>query len=283
MGVQGLWDLVAPVGRRIPIETLEGKVLAVDISIWLTQFLAAMRDAEGLMVRNAHILGMFRRICKLLVNKVRPVFVFDGGVPEIKRRTIQARRRRRDAHAAELRRVAEKLLLRQLQIKNLDHYSVKGRKQKGPTKHSQENNMSSESLQQKQAEGGQSPRADFSVDSDRMLAESLQKEEDEKYPKSPQSISAGDVDINAEVDDDVDVYLPSVGEDIDLDVVSALPHNMKLKLVQKLSHEFRFADRDRLRAAKANPYTFSELQISSFFEKLRHWKTSEGFKATCLK
>lgn len=37
MGVQGLWTLLAPVGRRVSIETLEGKVLAIDMSIWLTQ------------------------------------------------------------------------------------------------------------------------------------------------------------------------------------------------------------------------------------------------------
>lgn len=29
MGVQGLWDLVAPAGRRVPLDTLEGKKLAV--------------------------------------------------------------------------------------------------------------------------------------------------------------------------------------------------------------------------------------------------------------
>ncbi len=33
-----------PIGRRISRETLEGKILAVDASIWLTQFLSAMRE-----------------------------------------------------------------------------------------------------------------------------------------------------------------------------------------------------------------------------------------------
>ncbi len=65
MGVKGLWELLAPVGRRIHIETLEGKILAIDASIWITQFIKAMRDQEGKVVKNAHILGTLRRILKV--------------------------------------------------------------------------------------------------------------------------------------------------------------------------------------------------------------------------
>jgi hypothetical protein len=66
MGVKGLWELLAPCGRRlelsllplvdlalpnslieclllygyrVSIETLDGKVVAVDASIWITQFI----------------------------------------------------------------------------------------------------------------------------------------------------------------------------------------------------------------------------------------------------
>ena len=31
MGVQGLWELLAPVGRRVSVETLSGKKLAIGI------------------------------------------------------------------------------------------------------------------------------------------------------------------------------------------------------------------------------------------------------------
>ena len=66
MGVKGLWRLLLPIGRRISLESLEGQVLAIDASIWLTQFLQAMRDPDtGRVVRAAHLLGFFRRICKL--------------------------------------------------------------------------------------------------------------------------------------------------------------------------------------------------------------------------
>ena len=62
----------------------------------MVQFVKAMRDEKGEMVRNAHLLGFFRRICKLLFLRTKPVFVFDGGTPALKRRTVIARRRQRE-------------------------------------------------------------------------------------------------------------------------------------------------------------------------------------------
>lgn len=64
MGVQGLWQLLEPVGRRVNIETISNKRLAVDASIWLYQFMRAMRDERGEMLPNAHLIGFFRRICR---------------------------------------------------------------------------------------------------------------------------------------------------------------------------------------------------------------------------
>lgn len=67
---------------------MEGKALAIDSSIWIYQFQATMRDKEGRALVNAHVLGFLRRICKLLFYGIRPVFVFDGGAPALKRNTI---------------------------------------------------------------------------------------------------------------------------------------------------------------------------------------------------
>lgn len=63
------------------------------MSIWLTQFIKAMRDDEGNMVKNAHLIGTLRRILKLLYHRIRPVFVFDGKTPLLKERVIRARRK----------------------------------------------------------------------------------------------------------------------------------------------------------------------------------------------
>ena len=55
-----------------------------------------MRHREtGEVIANAHVIGFFRRICKLLFYGIRPVFVFDGETPQIKIREIKLRRKRR--------------------------------------------------------------------------------------------------------------------------------------------------------------------------------------------
>ena len=59
MGVKGLWTLVEPVARPVRLETLAGKKVAVDASIWLHQFLKSMRDKEGKILHGAHIIGFF--------------------------------------------------------------------------------------------------------------------------------------------------------------------------------------------------------------------------------
>ena len=72
------------------MRSLRGKRVAVDASIWLVQFIKAMRDDRGEMIPDAHVRGFFRRTCRLLHHGVSPVFVFaeDAGV--------ERRRRRRD-------------------------------------------------------------------------------------------------------------------------------------------------------------------------------------------
>ncbi|RHY36801.1 hypothetical protein DYB34_013733, partial [Aphanomyces astaci] len=114
MGVTGLWMLLAPGGRQVSMESLSGQTLAVDASIWLTQFVKAMRDPEdGTMMRNAHLLGTFYRISKLLTHGIRPVFVFDGDTPAIKLKTLQQRRSRREKSQDTLTQTAKKLLIKQ--------------------------------------------------------------------------------------------------------------------------------------------------------------------------
>ena len=126
---------------------MEGKPLAIDSSIWLYQFQATMRDKEGRGLHNAHVLGFLRRICKLLFYGVKPVFIFDGGAPALKRSTIvrsnfqalpaslftpppadlQTERKRRKAGAAQSHaRVAERLLAAHLRREALNHAQAQG-------------------------------------------------------------------------------------------------------------------------------------------------------------
>ncbi|KAM6180066.1 DNA excision repair protein ERCC-5-like [Erethizon dorsatum] len=110
MGVQGLWKLLESSGRQVSPEALEGKILAVDISIWLNQALKGVRDRHGNSIENAHLLTLFHRLCKLLFFRIRPVFVFDGDAPLLKKQTLAKRRQRKDLASSDSRKTTEKLL-----------------------------------------------------------------------------------------------------------------------------------------------------------------------------
>ncbi|GAA5821218.1 hypothetical protein JCM11251_004518 [Rhodosporidiobolus azoricus] len=115
MGVQGLWSLVSPCRRPIQLETLGGKRLAIDASTWLYQFQMATRDRKtGVTLEGAHIMGTFRRIMKLMFYGIKPVFVFDGDAPVLKKRTIEKRRRRKEGAGRDLAKTAQQLLAAQM-------------------------------------------------------------------------------------------------------------------------------------------------------------------------
>eukprot|EP01132_Coremiostelium_polycephalum_P007394 gene7394-9086_t len=60
MGVPKLWELVEPAGSEIDLNTLKGKVLAIDASIWIYSFLISLKGDKNEVVPNAHLLGFFR-------------------------------------------------------------------------------------------------------------------------------------------------------------------------------------------------------------------------------
>lgn len=130
MGVNSLWDIVGPAARPVKLEALSRKKLAVDASIWIYQFLKAVRDKEGNSLGQTHIVGFFRRICKLLYFGILPLFVFDGDAPPLKRQTIQKRKDRRQGNRAYATSTAQKLLAIQAQRQAQD--ALRAAKQKSP-------------------------------------------------------------------------------------------------------------------------------------------------------
>ncbi|KAI8342454.1 hypothetical protein BC941DRAFT_140769 [Chlamydoabsidia padenii] len=119
MGVQGLWQLLSPVARPVQLESLRNRKLAIDASIWIHQFMRTMRSEDGSALRSGHTLGFFRRICKLLFYNIKPVFVFDGGAPTLKRSTIRERRKRRQGVKLNIKHTAEKILKAQMKAQLL--------------------------------------------------------------------------------------------------------------------------------------------------------------------
>lgn len=52
------------------------------------QVIKGVRESELSATTNKHLIVMFHRICKLLFFGIKPIFVFDGGVPDLKKHTI---------------------------------------------------------------------------------------------------------------------------------------------------------------------------------------------------
>ncbi|KAF8907309.1 hypothetical protein CPB84DRAFT_1768873 [Gymnopilus junonius] len=86
-----------------------------------------MRDKEGRVLVNAHVLGFLRRISKLLFYGIKPVFVFDGGAPALKRNTLNDRRKKKSGAATSHSKLAEKLLAAQLRREALNHADPKSK------------------------------------------------------------------------------------------------------------------------------------------------------------
>ncbi|CAN0345968.1 unnamed protein product [Lampetra planeri] len=110
MGVKGLWTLLDSTGRPVDLESLKGKVLAVDVSIWMNQAVRGVRDRHGNPIKAAHLVTLFHRVCKLLFYGIKPVFVFDGAAPLLKRRTLDERRQRKGDAERDSSRAAERLM-----------------------------------------------------------------------------------------------------------------------------------------------------------------------------
>jgi len=94
MGVD-LGDLA--VRKPISLESLAGRVVAIDAFNTIYQFLSSIRQEDGNPLMDykgrvtAHLSGLFYRNARLLENGIRPVYVFDGKSPEFKRKTQQMR------------------------------------------------------------------------------------------------------------------------------------------------------------------------------------------------
>ncbi|KAM7509106.1 hypothetical protein LguiA_019559 [Lonicera macranthoides] len=268
MGVHGLWELLAPVGRRVSVETLAGKKLAIDASIWMIQFMKAMRDEKGEMVRNAHILGFFRRICKLLFLRTKPVFVFDGGTPALKRRTVIARRRQRENAQAKIRKTAEKLLLNHLKemrlkelAKDLENQrqtsDTKGKKIITGKKCDAENN----------SEGDEKVLGGYNQEAlDEMLAASLAAEEDKSFTGDASTSGAGTLHEDDDGDEDDEIILPTMHGKVDPAVLAALPPSMQLDLLVQASVLIFMVVALLYQKVKKAPARFSELQIQAYLK-----------------
>ncbi|MBI2499303.1 flap endonuclease-1 [Candidatus Woesearchaeota archaeon] len=105
MGIN-IWELLPK--KEIEISDLKGKVLAVDASPAIYQFLASIRQRNGIPLMDSkgritsHLMGISTRVTKLMAEGLKLIFCFDGRAPDLK---IYERERREHR-----KRVAEEKL-----------------------------------------------------------------------------------------------------------------------------------------------------------------------------
>lgn len=142
MGVKGLWRILDPVARPITSpEALAGQRVAIDASIWIYQFMRALpSDPSGSAEQSLILAGLFRRVCKLLYFNIRPILVFDGTTPALKRQTVRERAERQSATQERHKRIARKLVAAQAHLQRLNRMgrarngkraAAKGQEEKG--------------------------------------------------------------------------------------------------------------------------------------------------------
>lgn len=96
MGVD-ISGLVTP--EEITLESLNGRTIGIDAMNTLYQFLSIIRQRDGTPLMNSkgkitsHLSGLFYRTTNLVGFGIRPVYVFDGEPPKLKKDTLQGRRK----------------------------------------------------------------------------------------------------------------------------------------------------------------------------------------------
>jgi flap endonuclease-1 len=95
--------------KETKVEAMTGRTLAIDASMCMYQFLVAVRQGDShANLSNAagdvtsHIQGFLSRTVRLLEAGVKPVFVFDGKPPELKRQTLAGRAEKKAEADADL-------------------------------------------------------------------------------------------------------------------------------------------------------------------------------------
>jgi flap endonuclease-1 len=120
MGIKQLFKFLSEnAPRSIKVQTMDnytGRILAVDASTCLYQFVVAIRlgaeNQHANLMNDAgevtsHIGGFLNRTLRMLEAGIKPVYVFDGKPPEFKSAELAERREKREKAEAELKEAVE--------------------------------------------------------------------------------------------------------------------------------------------------------------------------------
>ncbi len=86
-------------------------MLALDANIWILRILHGTFELPSVDII---LMSLVKKISLLLAKGIRPVFVFDGTAPELKRRTLMKRQSGRDDRLSLLKKQVELHFVRHL-------------------------------------------------------------------------------------------------------------------------------------------------------------------------
>ncbi|KAL7988069.1 hypothetical protein Chor_006988 [Crotalus horridus] len=89
MGVTSLWQILEPIKQHVPLCSLKGKTLAVDLSLWVCEA-QTVKKMVGI-VTNPHLRNIYYRVSSLTLMGVHLVFVTEGDLPKLKTSTVKKR------------------------------------------------------------------------------------------------------------------------------------------------------------------------------------------------
>lgn len=112
MGIHGLSKLLGDNAsgciKDQKFENYFGRKIAVDASMHIYQFMISVgRTGDQLLTNESgdvtsHLQGMFYRTSRMLEAGIKPVYVFDGKPPELKRNNLNQRLEKRQGATADL-------------------------------------------------------------------------------------------------------------------------------------------------------------------------------------
>jgi len=121
MGIKGLMKFLQDASPKAirnvdGPEAFTGRLLAIDASMCLYQFMIMIRENHSGSYQNltneagevtSHIIGMLSRTIRLMENGIKPVYVFDGKPPELKMAELEGRRAKATEAKATLAKALE--------------------------------------------------------------------------------------------------------------------------------------------------------------------------------
>jgi len=259
MGVKGLWPILAPGGRRIKLESLEGKILAIDASIWVIQFVYAIKQGKiGNSTSMAHLHGFMRRICKLLYFGIKPVFVFDGKTPALKKRTLVKRKNMQlQRQQIDFKKAAERLIKKYLDI-NLRNVR-ENEKRSGRSDFDEVKILSSEQQNIKDTV------ARIAHHESEKEIEKMQDEEDNYENEIIQSLI-------------IEYGMLLEQNDIEIEEFAKLEHDQKYGLISHLKNMKQQSEFNKLAKKKGDLAAFSKFSIKSYIESVNEKQNLKKYR-----